>query len=111
MAGEDRNGPMVQSTKAIGLITKLKAKESSLTPTTITMREIGLMIRPMDMELMFTVRLELDMKVTGKMICNMDRECKYTVMETSMRECLNKEKEMAKEPITMLLAKFTREVG
>lgn len=51
------------------------------------------------------------MKVIGKMTCNTAQAYKFTVMETSTKECSNKDEETAKEPTITQLVKFTKEVG
>lgn len=51
------------------------------------------------------------MKATGKTICNMDLEFKFTVMEINTKECSSREEETDKELTTIPLDKYTKVVG
>lgn len=106
-----KDGQMELSTKVSGETTKHKEKANLPIQMVTTTKEIGLMIKLTDMEPISTVKLVLDMKDIGKLICNMAQELKFIVMETSMKGCLNMAKEMEKVPITMQLEKSIKEVG
>ena len=106
-----KNGLMELSTKVNGKTTKLRERVNLFIQMVIIIKEIGQMIKLMDMEFMFTARQEQDMKATGKMICNMDQEWKFIVMVISMKVCLNKEKEMDRGLTIILQVKFIKEVG
>ena len=111
MVLESKNGLMELFIKVNGKTTKHKERVNLFIQMVIIIKEIGQTIKLMDMEFMFTVRQEQDMKVTGKMICSMDQEWKFIVMAISMKECLNKEKEMDKELTIILQVRFIKEVG
>lgn len=106
-----KNGLMEPFTKENGSIIKHRGEANFLIPMETITKEIGSMTKLMDMALMYTVKLELDIKDTGKTICSMDQEFRFIVMETSTRECLSKEKEMEKESIITRLEKSIKEDG
>ena len=73
MGLEFRFGQTVQSTKVIGTIIKLKAKENSGMQMAMCLTESGPRTKHMDMA--FTLMsTELSMKATGSMTCNTAKE-------------------------------------
>jgi hypothetical protein len=79
-----RYGQMEHATKAIGLITRLKARGSFGMLTETLLRESGTMIKQMVMVFTLTL-MELSMRATGKMICSMERVKRSGQMVLSMR--------------------------
>lgn len=61
----------------------------------IIIQDNGKMIKLMDMVFIIMQGLEQNIKATGKMICNTDLEFNSIVMVVNIKECLNKEKDMA----------------
>lgn len=104
-------GLMELNTKAIGLKTKLLVKANSLMLMATFIKDSGKMIRLMDMECIFILKQEPNIKDTGRMICNMVQGYKYTLMEISMKGCLNKEKETDRVHTTLLKDKYIRGNG
>jgi len=102
---------MELNTKAIGLKTKLLVKANSLMLMATFIKDSGKMIRLMDMECIFILKQEPNIKDTGRMICNMVQGYKYTLMEISMKGCLNKEKETDRVHTTLLKDKYIRGNG
>lgn len=111
MVSVNKNGPMERYMKDNGKITRPKEKENLYIPMAITTRVNGEMIKQMVMEYSYMLKLELDMKAIGKMICNMDQECRFTVTAINTKVCLSKEGEMEREPILIQLVKYTLEDG
>ena len=71
----------------------------------------GRMIKLMAMAYMFMRKLELNMKAIGRMICSMDQVQKSIKMETDMKACLNKGKEMVKESIIYSMGLYIKVSG
>lgn len=64
-------------------------------PIKLYMKEIGNMIKPMDMEFLFTLTKQ-DIQANGKMIFNMDMVKKIGLMVQYIKEILKKVKNMDK---------------
>ena len=111
MESVSKDGQMELFMKVSGKTTKHKEKANLPIQTVTTTKETGLMIKPTEEEPTSTAKLVLGMKDIGKLICKMDQELKFIVMETNMKECLNMAKEMEKAPTTMQLEKSIKEVG
>ena len=111
MASVNKNGPMEQYMRDYGKIIKLRGKESLHILMVITTKVNGEMIRQMVMEYSYILKPELDMRAIGKMICNMDQECRFIVMAINTKGCLSKEGEMARELILIRLVRSILEDG
>jgi len=59
----------------------------------------------------FMLKLLPNMKVIGKMICNMVLESKYMLTITNIKECLNKVKEMGKGHTILQTVKYIKDNG
>ena len=70
MGLESNGGQMEPDTKEIGKITRLMVKENSATSMVMFMMVNGLMIKQ-TATACTCILMELDMRVNGKMICNM----------------------------------------
>lgn len=82
---------MDQCTKVGGKTTKQMEKEDLYMLMAISMMDIGRMIKPMVMEYIVTWT-ELDMKVIGKKINNMEKDLKHGLMEPAIEETMLKVK-------------------
>lgn len=88
-------GLMEQLIKESGTIIKVVVKANSLILMEIIIQANGKTIRLTDTVLIFIPEQVPNIKVIGKMICNMDQAPNNTVMVVNIRECLSKEKDMA----------------
>lgn len=79
--------------------------------TEMSMMENGKMIRPMVLEFIFMPNLRPSMKVIGKTIQCTVQESRFMQMETSMRVCSNKEKDLARGRIIFQTDRFTKDNG
>ena len=88
---EYRSGLMVQSTKATGAKTKPMAGGNLLMLTEISIMEIGKMTKQMVKEHLF-IRMEENIKASGKMISKMGLELKLGLMALSLLVIIKREK-------------------
>ena len=88
-----RYGLMEPSTKAIGIMEKLRAKASLHILMVTYMMVNGRMIRPMDMEFIH-MWMVLCMKVNGKMMFNVVKGKKFGKMGLFLRESIWMERKM-----------------
>ena len=92
---EYRNGLMVQSTKATGVKTKQTVGGNLPILTEISMREIGIMIKQMAKEHLL-IRMEQNIKASGKMTSKMGLELKFGLMALYTLEIIRREKRREK---------------
>jgi hypothetical protein len=89
MDQELRYGLMVQSTKDSGALIKLTVEVNSGMQTEMFMKVSGKMIRQMDMEFM-SMSTALNMKDTGVTTCKMEQELNHGVMEVNTRVAIRR---------------------
>ena len=80
---------MVQSTKDSGALIKLTVEVNSGMQTEMFMKVSGKMIRQMDMEFM-SMSTALNMKDTGVTTCRMEQELNHGVMEVNTRVAIRR---------------------
>jgi hypothetical protein len=79
-----KSGLMAHFTKAIGKMIKLMAGADSSMPMVMYMKEIGKMTKLTD-TVNICILTELNTKVTGKKISNMEKERKHGLMVLAMK--------------------------
>lgn len=92
---EYRNGLMVQNTKATGAETKPMVGENLSILTEMFMKEIGIIIKQM-VKGHLLIRMEQNIKASGKMTSKMGLELKLGLMVLSTLEIIKREKRKEK---------------
>jgi hypothetical protein len=92
-------GLMEPHIKVCGLREKHLAKENFVMLMEILTKDNGKTIKQMDMGYIYTLKLVLNMKGIGKMICNMAQGFRLMLTEINMKACLNKVKGVEKDLI------------
>ena len=108
---EFNHGLMEPNIKVNGITIKLQGKGNFITPVVTYMKENSKMIKQMDMVYLFMKKHLLNMKVTGKMICNMAQGYKFILIKIDMKECTRKVENMEKEHITLKMVQSTKVNG
>ena len=108
---ENRHGKMEQATKDNGYMIKLLEMENSLVIKEIFMKDNGKMIKLMVLEYLIIKKQGLNMKVSGKMICNMGQVFSYIQMVIDMRECISRVENMVKEHTILMMELSTKDNG
>lgn len=73
--------------------------------------ENGKMIKLMDLECLLMQSQELNMRVTGKTICNMAQEPKFMKTEINIKVCSRSQRGMAKGLMSLLMELYLRVNG
>jgi hypothetical protein len=92
MVMEFKFGLMELDIKVCGLREKHLVKENFAMLMEILTRDNGKTTKQMDMVYIYMLKVVLNMKDIGKMICNMAQESKLMLTEINMKACLNKVK-------------------
>lgn len=105
-----RSGLMEQNTKDFGLKEKLKETGNLCMRMEIFMKVNGKMIRQMDLEFI-TIKMVQSMKAIGKMIYNMEKEGKVGQREVCMKDNIMKVKRMGLVNMFGLIAQAMKGAG
>lgn len=104
---ESKYGLTELNTKDNGSTIKQVGRENLPIFMEMFMKGIGKTIRPLGSESILMRKQTQDIRVIGKMICNMGLEFKFMLMEIDTKACSAKEKDMGKENIFFPMALFT----
>lgn len=104
-------GPTAPNTTATGKKTRPAVKASSYMQMATSTKANGKMTRLMVLEFTSMPNLRPNTKVIGKTIQCTARELRYIQMETSIRECSNRGKDLVRGRTTFLMGRFIRGSG
>lgn len=111
MASDYRNGQMEQDTKVIGKIIKLKEGGNFSIYLEIPMKVNGKMIKQMAMEFTYIIKAQQNMKDSGLMIFNREKDYKYMQMEISIKVNFLKVEDMERVNIPSQMVEYTMDNG
>ena len=111
MASDYRNGQMEQDTKVIGKTIKPKEEESFSIFLEIYMKVNGKMIKQMAMEFTYIIKAQQNMKDSGLMIFNREKDYKYMQMEISIKVNFLKVEDMERVNIPSQMVEYTMDNG